>query len=52
MAGKMRLDLLLVEKGIASSREKARSMIMEGNVYVDGAREDKPGSSFPDSSDI
>ncbi len=52
MAGKMRLDQLLIEKGKATSRERARSMIMEGNVYVDGVREDKPGSSFPVSSEV
>ncbi len=52
MAEKKRLDVLLTERGIASSREKAKAMIMEGSVYVDGTREDKAGSSFPDSVDI
>ena len=52
MASKERLDVLLVDKGIAASREKAKTMIMEGNVFVDGAREDKAGSMFPDSVSI
>lgn len=41
-----RLDVLLVEKGLSPSREKAKSMIMEGNVFVDGRREDKAGAAF------
>lgn len=52
MADKKRLDVLLVERGIASSREKAKAMIMEGDVYVDGMREDKAGSSFKDEAQI
>lgn len=52
MADRKRLDVLLVERGMAPSRERARSMIMEGNVYVDGVREDKAGSSFPDNAGI
>ena len=52
MTEKKRLDVLLVERGIARSRERARSMIMEGNVFVDGVREDKAGSSFPESAGI
>lgn len=39
----MRLDRLLVEKGLAESREKARALIMEGLVEVDQFRIDKPG---------
>ncbi len=45
---KERLDILVVKKGLAPSREKARTMIMEGLVLVDGQREDKPGSFFED----
>lgn len=52
MSDKKRLDVLLVERGIAPSREKAKTMIMEGNVFVDGMREDKAGSSFADSAEI
>ena len=41
--GKKRLDLLVVEKGLADSREKARAMILAGEVRVNGARSDKAG---------
>lgn len=44
---KQRLDVLLVEKGLASSREKAKAIIMAGIVYVDGNKEDKAGTTFP-----
>lgn len=43
---KKRLDVLLVEQGYAESREKARAVIMSGNVYVNGQKEDKAGTSF------
>ena len=43
---KERLDVLLVEQGYAPTREKAKAIIMAGNVYVDGQKEDKPGSGF------
>jgi len=43
MVNKERLDKLLVERGIAQSRERARAMIMAGKVAVDGKRTDKPG---------
>lgn len=45
---KERLDVLLVQRGLAPSREKAKVMIMEGNVFVEGQREDKAGTSFDD----
>ena len=45
---KERLDILLVDRGLAPSREKAKTMIMEGNVFVNHNREDKAGSTFPD----
>jgi len=44
---KHRLDVLLVEKGLAPSREKAKAIIMAGIVYVDGNKEDKAGTTFP-----
>ena len=44
---KERLDVLLVSGGYAESREKAKAMIMEGIVFVNGQREDKAGASFP-----
>ncbi len=49
---KKRLDVLLVEKGLASSREKAKAIIMSGIVFVDGQREDKAGSTFDESLPI
>ena len=49
---KERLDVLLVNKGLATSREKAKAIIMSGNVYVDGKKEDKAGQSFPDTAVI
>ena len=41
---KTRLDQLLVERGLAPSRERAKALIMEGKVFADGVREDKPGT--------
>ncbi len=49
---KERLDVLLVERGLAESREKAKRSIMAGLVTVDGRLEDKPGSAFYVQSDI
>ena len=43
---KERLDVLLVSGGYAESREKAKAMIMEGLVFVNGQREDKAGAAF------
>ena len=49
---KQRLDVLLVEKGMAPSREKAKAIIMAGIVYVDGNKEDKAGTTFPENAVI
>ena len=46
---KERLDVLLVNRNFAESREKAKAIIMSGNVFVDGQREDKAGSTFLDT---
>ena len=43
---KKRLDVLLVERRLADSREKAKAIIMTGNVFVNGQREDKAGTTF------
>jgi len=43
---KERLDVILVNNGYAESREKAKVLIMTGNVFVNGQREDKAGTSF------
>lgn len=47
MAEKERLDILLVQKGLAPSRELAKAYIMAGTVYVDGRKEDKAGTKLP-----
>ncbi len=52
MAKKERLDILLVQRNLAPSREKAKAMIMAGNVFVDNQREDKAGTKFDVGSDI
>jgi 23S rRNA (cytidine1920-2'-O)/16S rRNA (cytidine1409-2'-O)-methyltransferase len=44
MTEKQRLDILLHERGLAASREKARAMIMAGEVLVNGQVVDKPGT--------
>ena len=50
---KKRLDVLLVERGLASSREKAKALIMAGIVYVNQNKEDKAGASFdPEEAQI
>lgn len=43
---KERLDVLVHKQGFADSREKAKTLIMAGDVFVNGQREDKPGSTF------
>lgn len=49
---KERLDVLLVKRGLAESREKAKAVIMAGNVFVKEQREDKAGSTFPEDVPI
>ena len=49
---KERLDVLLVNRGLVESREKAKAVIMTGNVFVDNQREDKAGQKFPESAHI
>ena len=49
---KERLDVLLVNNGLAESREKAKRTIMAGLVMVNGRLEDKPGSNFDIESEI
>lgn len=49
---KERLDILLVNRNLAASREKAKAIIMSGIVYVDGQKEDKAGSAFDDTVTI
>ena len=49
---KERLDVLVVQRGLAPSREKAKAMIMAGVVLVNDQREDKPGTSFATDCEI
>ena len=49
---KERLDVLLVKRGLAESREKAKAIIMSGNVFVGNNREDKAGSTFDEAVEI
>jgi 23S rRNA (cytidine1920-2'-O)/16S rRNA (cytidine1409-2'-O)-methyltransferase len=49
---KERLDVLLVQRGLAESREKAKTIIMSGDVFVKGNREDKAGSMFDVDAEI
>ena len=49
---KQRLDILVTERGLAPSREKAKALIMAGSIFVDGQREDKAGDMFADTVNI
>lgn len=49
---KERLDVLLLKRNLVESREKAKAIIMSGNVFVNGQREDKAGSTFADTVEI
>ncbi len=51
-APRKRLDVLLVEKGLAESRQKAQAMILAGEVEIDGKRADKAGLSTADDARI
>lgn len=52
MGKKERLDVLVFEKELACSRERAKTLIMTGNVFVNGQREDKPGTKIDNTSII
>ncbi len=52
MKVKKRLDVLLTERLYAETRSKAQAIIMSGNVYVNGQKADKPGTSFEESVEI
>lgn len=49
---KKRLDILLFEKGLCESRERAKSIIMEGCVYIDGQKADKPGMPYDENCNV
>ena len=52
MSEKKRLDCLLFDMGLAESREKAKTLIMMGQVYVDNQKSDKPGTPVPEDAKI
>ena len=52
MSKKIRLDVLLVERGLQESRQKAQAVIMSGSVFVSGQRVDKPGTAVPEDAPI
>lgn len=49
---KKRLDCILFERGLCESREKAKAVIMSGNVYVENQKADKPGTSYEENANI
>jgi 23S rRNA (cytidine1920-2'-O)/16S rRNA (cytidine1409-2'-O)-methyltransferase len=49
---KTRLDVLLVERGLAPSRERAQALLLAGNVRVNGKRMDKPGTRLATDAQI
>lgn len=49
---KKRLDILVFEKGFAESREKAKAIIMAGDIYVNNQKADKCGQSYDENADI
>ena len=52
MSKKMRLDVLLVERGLLDSRQKAQANIMAGLVFVNGQRVDKPGTAVAEDAPV
>ena len=49
---KTRLDVLMFKKGLASSREKAKALIMAGSVFINGEKAYKPGETVSEDVDI
>ena len=47
-----RLDILLVSKGLAKSREKAKAVIKDGMVYINNIRQTKPSAMISEDSEI
>jgi len=52
VAAKKRLDVLLTERGLAESRQKAQAIIMAGQVFWQGKRMDKAGASVPEDAEL
>jgi 23S rRNA (cytidine1920-2'-O)/16S rRNA (cytidine1409-2'-O)-methyltransferase len=49
---KVRLDVMLAERGLAESREKAQALVLAGEVLVNGVKAKKPGQSVPPGADL
>ena len=49
---KKRLDVLLVERGLAESRQRAQAIIMSGQVYVGEQKVDKAGTQLPEDAEV
>ncbi len=49
---KSRIDQMLLDRGLAPSREKARALVMAGEVFVRGQRVDKPGTPVPTDAEV
>ena len=52
MSSKKRLDVAMVERGLAESRQKAQAVIMAGQVYVNGQKVDKAGAPVAEDAAI
>ena len=52
MSKKIRLDVLLVERGLQESRQKAQATIMSGLVFINGQRADKPGTPVAEDAAV
>lgn len=52
MSGKKRLDVLLTERSLQESRQRAQAVIMSGEVFVNGQRVDKPGTAVAEDAQI
>jgi 23S rRNA (cytidine1920-2'-O)/16S rRNA (cytidine1409-2'-O)-methyltransferase len=49
---KLRLDVMLAERGLAESREKAQALVLAGEVLVNGVKAAKPGQAVPAGADL
>lgn len=52
MAGRLRLDKLVMERGLVQSRERAQALILAGRVLVDEQRVDKPGAAVKQEAEL
>ena len=52
MSEKKRLDVLLTERGLQESRQRAQAVIRSGEVFVNGQRVDKPGTAVAEDTGV